>query len=199
MKTTTILLTMIIGLSAFKGGDDKLKKAPVPPSIVDFDAFAKLTNEVKEYRTNRLVNLDEFLKMSKETGTVILDTRSDALYKAKHIKGAIHLDFTDFTQANLAKVIPSTATRILIYCNNNFEGDQQNFATKSVQPMKMKTAVIGEHKPLSLALNIPTFINLYGYGYKNIYELGELVTIGGPFAGVDLQSRVKFEGTSVAK
>ena len=24
---------------------------------------------------------------------------------------------------------------------------------------------------LPLALNIPTFINLYGYGYDNIYEL----------------------------
>ena len=29
-------------------------------------------------------------------------------------------------------------------------------------------------KRISLALNIPTFINLYGYGYENIYELGVL-------------------------
>lgn len=42
---------------------------------------------------------------------------------------------------------------------------------------------------MMLALNIPTFINLYGYGYRNIYELDELVNINDP--------RVKFEGTEV--
>lgn len=28
-------------------------------------------------------------------------------------------------------------------------------------------------------MNIPTFINLYGYGFKNVYELSELVNIFG--------------------
>ncbi|MEE2877433.1 MAG: rhodanese-like domain-containing protein, partial [Pseudomonadota bacterium] len=50
---------------------------------------------------------------------------------------------------------------ILIYCNNNFEDD--------VEPVMLKRA--------PLALNIPTFINLVGYGYENVYELGELVSI----------------------
>ena len=40
-----------------------------------------------------------------------------------------------------------------------------------------------------LALNIPTYINLYGYGYRNIYELDELVNIN--------DKRIKFEGTEV--
>ena len=39
-----------------------------------------------------------------------------------------------------------------------------------------------------MALNIPTYINLYGYGYKNVYELDELVNVGDP--------RIKFEGTT---
>ena len=46
-------------------------------------------------------------------------------------------------------------------------------------------------KPLTLALNIPTFINLYGYGYRNIFELGELVNTNDP--------RIQFEGTAVEK
>ena len=29
-----------------------------------------------------------------------------------------------------------------------------------------------------LALNIQTFINLYGYGYRNVYELGDVVDAG---------------------
>ena len=30
-------------------------------------------------------------------------------------------------------------------------------------------------KSAPLSLNIQTFINLYGYGYRNVYELGEVV------------------------
>ena len=40
-----------------------------------------------------------------------------------------------------------------------------------------------------LALNIPTFINLYGYGYRSIYELDELVNVH--------DTRIEFEGTMV--
>ena len=39
---------------------------------------------------------------------------------------------------------------------------------------------------ITLALNIPTYLALYGYGYRNIYELNELVNIDDP--------RVKLEG-----
>ena len=41
-----------------------------------------------------------------------------------------------------------------------------------------------------MALNIPTYVNLYGYGYKNVYELNELVNVK--------DSRIEFEG-SIAK
>ncbi len=44
-------------------------------------------------------------------------------------------------------------------------------------------------KVQSLALNIPTYINLYGYGYKNVYELEDMVDVN------DLA--VTFEGTDV--
>jgi hypothetical protein len=154
---------------------------------VDFDAFEQLTKEVKEYRKNRLVNLEAFLKLAQEKDVVILDTRSEAMYKAKHVKGAINLSFSDFTQQNLARIIPSPTTKILIYCNNNFDNDDIYFATKAAMPVKPSK----NQKELTLALNIPTFINLYGYGYKNVYELSELVSV--------FDGRIKFEGTSIAK
>ncbi len=81
--------------------------ADEPTSKVDFDAFEKLTKEVKEYRKGRLLNLETYLKIAKEKGVIILDTRSEAMFKAKHVKGAINLNFSDFTQDNLARVIPS--------------------------------------------------------------------------------------------
>ena len=52
-----------------------------------------------------------------------------------------------------------------------------------------ETQILSNRKPIMLALNIPTFINLYGYGYRNIYELDELVHINDP--------RIEFEGTEV--
>ena len=161
------------------------RETTLPASKVDFDAFETLTKEVKEYRKNRLVNLEKFLSYAKEKKTIILDTRSGEMYKRKHVKGAIHLDFTDFTQANLFSLVPSTATRILIYCNNNFADDQISFATKAVVPVSF------EQKPITLALNIPTFINLYGYGYKNVYELADLVSV--------FNTAIEFEGTDVPK
>lgn len=141
------------------------------PAKVDFDAYEKLVSEVKAHRKTRLIDFKDFLKSSKEENVVILDTRSVFMYNQKHIKGAIHLNFSDFTQENLAKIIPSFETKILIYCNNNIDDDPIHFASKTAMPRKNKG------KELTLALNIPTYINLYGYGYRNVYELSELVSI----------------------
>jgi hypothetical protein len=143
----------------------------ITPAKVDYDAFERLVAEVKAHRKERLVNLDAFLSMTKEDNIIILDTRSNAMYKSKHIKGAINLNFSDFTQRNLAR-------------NNNFDDDQVNFASKISAPVKTN-----DGKQLTLALNIPTYINLYGYGYKNVYELSELVSVN--------DERLEFEGSSL--
>ena len=45
-------------------------------------------------------------------------------------------------------------------------------------------------KPTMMALNVPTYINLYGYGYRNVYELDELVDVNDP--------RITFEGSIVS-
>src|ERR1700741_3105597 len=66
------------------------------PAKVNYDAYEKLVAEVKEHRKTRLVDLQTFRKMSKEKKTIILDTRSDEMYARKHVKGAIHLNFSDF-------------------------------------------------------------------------------------------------------
>ena len=160
-------------------------------ALVDFDAYEKLMINVKKHRATRLVDVNDFLKMSKQKRTVILDTRSDAMYKSKHIKGAIHLDFSDFTSQNLYNLIPKNTTRILIYCNNNFDAEPIYFVTKSVRPNPILNNQQVDSAPLTLALNIPTYINLYGYGYKNVYELNELVN-------TSFDKRIVFEGDAVS-
>ena len=58
-----------------------------------------------------------------------------------------------------------------------------------VPEKKIETQILSNRKPIMLALNIPTHINLYSYGYKNIYELDELVNVN--------DSRITIEGTEV--
>lgn len=147
------------------------KPMPEQPSAIDFAGFMELSEEVSKHRAKRLVNLDDFLKMSLDESTIILDTRSERMFNNRHISGAVHLNFSDFTQEKLSKLIPDQQTRILIYCNNNFTDDPAYMALKKLQ----------------LALNIPSYINLYGYGYKNVYELNESVSVK--------DERLKFSGS----
>jgi rhodanese-related sulfurtransferase len=171
----------VYAITGFAQPGKKVKQ--LPASRVDFDAYETLAKEVEEYRKDRLISLYKFLQFSKAPNTIILDTRSTEMYNRKYVKGAIHLNFSDFTQDNLRLLIPDPNTRILIYCNNNFDDDAVTFATKSARPRSTK------QKEITLALNIPTFINLYGYGYKNVYELADLVSV--------FNKTILFEGTDV--
>jgi hypothetical protein len=172
-----------------------------PRANVSFDDFKGLVEDVERHRSKRLIDLETFLKMSKEPGTIILDSRSDFRFERIHIKGSKHLSFTDFTQDNLSKVIPTFGTKILIYCNNNFQGNPIDFASKVAvrksatpkDPLRDSIAsqLAVQAKPRMMALNIPTHVNLVGYGYQNVYELDEFVDVNDP--------RIVFEGTIVNK
>ncbi len=184
------ITTYVIYSQAVDNTKTVSEQANYPKALVNYDDFKNLVAEVEQHRAERLVSLDDFQRMSKEDNVIILDTRSDSRYNRKHIKGAVHIDFTDFTQDNLQKLIPDPNTTILIYCNNNFIEDQVDFASKLKMPSGDKGGKISpEEKPIMLALNIPTYLNLYGYGYKNVYELDELVNVK--------DKRIEFEGTAV--
>ena len=133
-------------------------QAELAPAEVDFGGFLDLSDEVFQLREDRLLSLEAFNDMADAPNTIILDARSRYAFELGHIEGAVNLPFSDFTDEKLAEIIPNKDTRVLIYCNNNFSDDAEPIPLKRV----------------SLALNIPTFINLYGYGYENIYELGVL-------------------------
>ncbi len=141
--------------------------AVAPPALaqVDYATFEELTRDVSAYRATRLLPLAEWQAKAAESGALILDTRSAAAYRAGHIEGAVNLPFSDFTDEKLAEVVGTDRTRtILIYCNNNFSDD--------VAPVLSKRA--------PLALNIPTFINLVGSGYRNVWELDAMVSMADP-------------------
>ena len=186
MKTLlsyTFLLLVLIACS-----QERVKKErEYEKALVNYDDYIALVHEVEDVREKNLISFDDLLEMQKEPNTVVLDTRSADKYAVKHVKGAISLPFTDFATVNLRAIIPDTSTRIIIYCNNNFTGDQIFFTGKTIGPsetdlkLTMTRSLFAKSKDyISLALNVPTYIHLYGYGYRNIYELDELVDINDP-------------------
>lgn len=140
------------------------KAAPNASAQIDYQSFRGLTGEVEAYRSERLVSLADFQRMAREPNTIVLDARSADAYAEGHIDGAINLPFTDFTDQSLAAALRDPNVRILIYCNNNF--------SNNAAPVILKRA--------PLALNIQTFINLYGYGYRNVYELADTIDFNDP-------------------
>ena len=120
------------------------------------------------------IERDEVRLLLEEARAQLVDVLSAKEFENSHIAGAISLPFTDFTAESLAKVIPSPSTRVLIYCNNNFAGDEVAMPSKSA--------------PASL--NISTYIGLATYGYTNVWELGPLLDVG--------TSKLAFAGTHVS-
>ena len=138
---------------------------------IDMEGYLRVSREAAAHREARRVSEAEFIRMSREPGTIVLDARSREKFDELHVKGAINLPFPDIAIESLRATIPDRATRILIYCNNNFASAEGPF------PAKIARA----------SLNLSTSIALYSYGYRNVYELGPLI---------DLEtSELKFEGS----
>jgi hypothetical protein len=123
------------------------------------EGYLRVSREAAQHRETRRLSEPEFIRMSREPGTVILDARSREKFEELHVRGAINLPFPDIAIESLKATIPDKNVRILIYCNNNFRGAEAAF------PEKRPTA----------SLNLSTYIALYTYGYRNIYELGPQV------------------------
>jgi len=135
--------------------------AEIPNRLIDYGKFETQVNLVGERRDRHRVTEADFKRMATERGTVILDARSAEKFALLHMRGARNLSLPDITAEELAKVIPSKTTRVLIYCNNNFLNAPRAF------PSKLPEA----------SLNIHTMNVLYAYGYTNVYELGPLIDI----------------------
>jgi len=142
---------------------------------IDMEGYLRVARDAAKFRESRRVSEAEFLRLSRLPGTVVLDARSREKFDELHVKGATHLNFSDIAVSALQQVLPDKGARILIYCNNNFSNAEGPF------PSKLPTA----------SLNLSTFIALYNYGYRNVWELGPLVDLK--------DSRLEFEGTAAKR
>jgi hypothetical protein len=158
MKRLLLLTLTILWVATLAGAQENV--AVVNPAI-DMQGYLRISAEAAKYRESRRLTEEEFIQMSREAGAVILDARSQEKFNELHIKGAINLSFPDITVESLKSTLPDKNTRILIYCNNNFVGAEKAFPTKAP----------------TASLNLSTYIALYSYGYRNVYELGPLLDI----------------------
>ncbi len=158
MTRHAVLATLALLLAAAPFHASAADSVPPNPAI-DMEAHLRCTAEAARERETHRVSEAEFIRMSREPGTVVLDARSREKYDTLHVAGAVNLSFPDITAESLAALIPDQATRILIYCNNNFRNAPGPF------PTKLPAA----------SLNLSTYTTLSMYGYRNVWELGPLL------------------------
>ena len=158
-----LLLVLVLVFAAAASGDVAPVQQTVPPAnpAIDMEGYLKVARQAALYRETRRLTEEDFLRASREPGTVILDARSRERFDQLHVRGALNLSFPDIAVESVKKALPDKSVRILIYCNNNFRGAEGPF------PSKLPTA----------SLNLSTFIALYNYGYRNVWELGPLVDV----------------------
>jgi hypothetical protein len=162
----------------------KAQTIPAVSSVVnpaiDMEGYLKVAEEAAKHRQTHRISEEDFIKMSVEEGTIILDARSKELFGILHIKGAINLSFPDIAIESMAKTFPDKNARILIYCNNNFTDPTKTVNAASTTGKGQPDVTVAAQrafppKPAKASLNIPTYITLYSYGYKNVYELAPLI------------------------
>ncbi len=153
----------LLAVVALGGPVTGVARAEAPGKLenprIDMAGYLRVAGEAATWRASRRLSEEQFLAASREPGTILLDARSAAKYAELHVDGAVNLSFPDLNAASLKQLVPDPATRILIYCNNNFRNAEGPFPSKRADA----------------SLNLSTYIALYSYGYRNVWELAPLL------------------------
>ena len=62
---------------------------------IDIAGYLRVSRQALDYRETHRVSESDFVRMSREPGTVVLDARSKQKYDELHVRGAINLSFSD--------------------------------------------------------------------------------------------------------
>jgi hypothetical protein len=95
MKRLWLLTLMILCVLPIARGQGK---SGIANPAIDMQGYLRLSAEAAKHRESRRLTEADFIQMSREPGTVILDARSREKYNELHIAGAINLSFPDITR-----------------------------------------------------------------------------------------------------
>lgn len=121
------------------------------------------------------IGLEPFKTLRAEKSTVVLDLRSPAAFKARHIKGSVNLPLGEVTEKTLPKAVPDKSAAVVLVCDDSF------FPTRRI-------AMTLQAEPVLLAA-----------GYKKIYRLNLWQSEGRIVSDGEIEKSVPFEGTEVKK
>ena len=135
-----------VGAEANKPGTgaDRLRRAV---DDEQFYARAKERSALMKKRTARAADVAKWLA---EGSAVLLDLRAKEKFEKSRLKGARNLPASELTDEAAAAVVPSKATRVVIYCDYN------------LAPVRMIAAT---------TLGFPALMEL---GYGDVWRLEEL-------------------------
>jgi len=102
MLRSGLVVAMIFGL----GSGPQAGGGAIDNSSIDMAGYLKVASEAARHRQGRRVSEEEFLRMSREPGTLVLDARSRRKYDELHVAGAVNLSFPDIAIPTLAETIP---------------------------------------------------------------------------------------------
>jgi hypothetical protein len=156
--------------------------ALVGTTACDSAGFLEAALAAEELRKTRRLSAAQCAQYASEPNTVVLDARGQLAFEHLHMRGSVNLPYTAFSEEALQKTIPSKATRVLIYCRNNLRSVgpersitidlNQDFGSTAAPTPDLELAYTKDAKA---GLNIPTYITLYVYGYRDVWELGTVV------------------------
>src|SRR6476469_8092350 len=98
-----LVLTLVVCSGLPFAGSTADRKDPVVNPAIDMEGYLKVAEEAAKHRESRRLTEADFIRMSREPGTIVLDARSKEKFDLLHIQGAINLSFPDIAVESLNK------------------------------------------------------------------------------------------------
>ena len=105
MKSIALSISIFV-VSIASAADVPNQRSPPANPAIDMTGYLQVAQDAAKHRQTRRLTEADFIRMSKEPGTVVLDCRSKEKHDQLHIEGAINLSFPDITVESLRRVIP---------------------------------------------------------------------------------------------
>ena len=101
--SATLLGLVLPGMAEEEKRTAESPRAELGNELVDVRKFRISTDLALKDRARKRITESQFIEMSKDEQTMILDTRSAASFALLHVRGAVHLNFSEMTTGSRAR------------------------------------------------------------------------------------------------